>query len=111
MSDEADRDVPEGAAVLPLIPAELGVHPLLLAVLHVVVFLDGSEEAVVNPDAADEALQYIADYLQRLSGRDLQRVREDMQTLLTFAKKERWAKAETLFLKGFLEQFGIGTEN
>ena len=37
MADE----VPEGAAVFPTIPAELGVHPLLLAVLHAVVFLEG----------------------------------------------------------------------
>ena len=37
MSEEAENEVPAGAAVLPEIPAELGVHPLLLAVLHTVV--------------------------------------------------------------------------
>ena len=42
-TDEAD-EVPDGAAVFPLIPAELGVHPLLLAVLHAYVFLDGSDD-------------------------------------------------------------------
>ena len=41
-SDAAD-ETPDGAAVFPLIPAELGVHPLLLAVLHAYVFLDGSD--------------------------------------------------------------------
>ena len=42
MSDEPemDEDVPEGAAVFPLIPAELNIHPLLLAMLHCVVFLE-----------------------------------------------------------------------
>src|SRR5438067_11782892 len=46
MSDEAERGVPDGAAVFPLIPEELGVDPLLLAVLHAVVFFDGSEDGV-----------------------------------------------------------------
>ena len=84
MSDE----VPEGAAVFPLIPAELGVHPLLLAVLHAVVFLDGSEDAIVHPEAATEALEYIAGYLQRLEGDDLRRAREDMTVLAAFAREE-----------------------
>ena len=47
-------EVPEAAAVFPLIPEELGFHPLLLAVLHAVVFLDGSDEGVVNDSAANE---------------------------------------------------------
>ena len=41
MADEHDEhdegEVPEGAAVFPDIPAELGVNPLLLAVVHAVV--------------------------------------------------------------------------
>jgi len=108
MADEAEREVPEGAAVFPLIPAELGVHPLLLAMLHTVVFLDGSEAHVVDPDAAAEALEYIAGYLQRLSGPELQRVREDVQTLLVFARQEKWSKGEVQFLKNFLTDFGVG---
>ena len=62
------NEVPEGTAIFPLIPAELGIHPLLLCVLHAVVFFDGSSEDVVNDAAADEALQYLAGYLQRLGG-------------------------------------------
>src|SRR5215467_8817912 len=65
---EDENQVPEGAAVLPLIPEELGVHPLLLAVLHAVVFFDGSDADVVNDAAANEALNYFATYLQRLQG-------------------------------------------
>ena len=65
MADEPVRrradEVPDGAAVFPEIPAELGVHPLLLAVLHAFVFLDGSDDGVVNPAAADEAMEYLAD--------------------------------------------------
>ena len=109
MSDE-DKQVPEGAAVFPMIPAELGVHPLLLAVLHSVVFLDGSEEAIVDPDAASEALEYLASYLQRLEGAELRRVREDLQVLSALAREENWPKAMAQFLRGFLSSFGVGKE-
>jgi len=102
--------VPEGAAVFPLIPEELGIHPLLLAALHAVVFLDGSSEDVIDDAAADEALQYLATYLQRLASSELRRVQDDMACLLAYARQEKWPKEEIQFLEGFLEEFGIGAE-
>ena len=105
---EEPSQVPEGAAVLPIIPPELGVHPLLLAVLHAVVFFDGSSEDVVHDAAADEALNYIATYMQRLNGPDLRRINEDMQCLATFARQEKWPQEEVQFLEGFLREYGIG---
>jgi hypothetical protein len=111
MAGKAEREVPAGAAVFPAIPADLGVHPLLLATLHAVVFLDGSEDDVVNPAAAEEALEYLATYLQRLSGPDLQRIREDIEVLLGFARQEKWPREQQQFLKGFLADYGIGGEN
>ena len=103
-----EDDVPEGAAVFPLIPDELGVHPLLLAVLHATVFLAGSESAVVNAGAAAEVLEYIATYLQRLSGRDMDRVRADVNCLIEFARREKWPKQEVQFVKDFLSDYGVG---
>ncbi len=110
MDERAEREVPEGAAVLPLIPPELGVHPLLVAVLHAVVFLDGSDEKVVDPDAAEEALEYVAGYVQRLTGPDLRRAHEDMATLAGFARQEGWPKQVVRFFKDFLEEFGVDGE-
>jgi hypothetical protein len=110
MADEPEREVPAGAAVFPPIPPELGVHPLLLATLHALVFLDGSEEDVVQPDAAEEALQYLASYLQRLTGADLQRLREDLEVLLAYARQEQWPREEQRFLREFLADYGIGGE-
>ena len=108
MAEEPDELVPEGAAVMPEIPAELGVHPLLLAVLHAVIFLDGSEDEVVDPDAAVEAMEYMAAYLQRLDGAELRRVQEDMHALAAFARQEKWPKQHIRFFKEFLSNFGIG---
>lgn len=104
MADES----PDGAAVFPLIPPELGVHPLLLAVLHAYVFLEGSEAEVLNGDVAEEAMQYLVTYLQRLDGSELTRVKEDLVTLATFAKAEKWPKQQVRFLQDFIKENGIG---
>lgn len=110
MTEEAESPVPEGAAVFPLIPAELGVHPLLLAVLHAVVFLEGSDTAIVDPAAADEARQFMAAYLQRLRGAPLQQVQEDMKCLANYARQDQWPKQELRFLKEFLDEYGVRGE-
>lgn len=107
MNDPPDQ-VPEGVAVFPEIPEELGVHPLLLAVLHAVVFFDQSSENIVNDAAATEALEYLAAILQRLRGSELERVRQDMDCLIALANQEKWPAAEVDFLKNFMTDFGIG---
>jgi hypothetical protein len=108
MADEPERQVPEGAAVFPLIPAELGVDPLLLAALHAVVFFEGSDEDVLAPGAAEEALEYLATYLQRLDGPRLQKAREDLECLAAYARSQQWPKQQVRFLKDFLDQYGVG---
>lgn len=100
-------EVPEGAAVFPLVPEELGVHPLLLLAIHTAVFLDGSDEQVVNAPAAAEAMEYCATYLQRLSGKDLDRVREDIDTLVGWARDEKLPRDVIDFLQGFLADNGV----
>jgi hypothetical protein len=107
MSDDGASEVPEGAAVFPMIPEELGVNPLLLAVLHSTVFLAGSDDEVVDAAAAEEALQYLAGYLQRLDGALLRQVREDMVCLTAFAKQEKWPKQLVRVLQNFLKDYGI----
>jgi hypothetical protein len=110
VTEEHEDEVPDGAAVFPDIPAELLLNPLLLAVVHTVVFLAGSADEIVHPEAADEALCYIAGYLQRLSGPDLQRAKEDMAALLAYAKQQSWEKQLQHFLTTFLADLGVGGE-
>ncbi len=105
--DAPAPESPEGASVFPLIPEELGVHPLLLAALHAYVFLEGSDPTVVHPAAAEEAMEYVAGYLSRLSGNDLRRVREDFATLVGFARSEKWPKQQVRFLQDFLKDNGV----
>ena len=108
MEKAEQSEAPEGAAVFPLIPAELGVHPLLLAALHAYVFLEGSDQAVLNPAVAEEAMNYLVTYLQRLRGDELRRMKEDMATLAAFAKTDGWPKQQVRFLQEFLKDNGIG---
>lgn len=102
-----EGEVPDGAAVFPLIPPELGVNPLLLAVVHALVFLAGSDENVVAGPAADEAVQSMADYLQRLEGPALTKVREDMVCLTTYARQSKWPKQLIRALKSLLSDCGL----
>jgi hypothetical protein len=102
-----DDQAPDGAAVFPLIPKELGVHPLLLAAVHAYVFLEGSAGDVVNGAAAAEAMEYLATYLQRLTGPELRRVKEDLDTLAGFARGEKWPKQQLRFLQDFLKDNGV----
>jgi hypothetical protein len=106
MADDSQVEVPEGAAVFPLIPPELNIHPLLLAVVHAMVFVTGSSEEVINPKAADETIDLLSGYLQRLSGQDLARVRSDMECLVEYARREHWPKRDVQFLKAFLAECG-----
>jgi hypothetical protein len=61
----------------------------------------------VNPAAADEALEYVAGYLQRLTGADRRRVQEDLSTLAAFAREEKWPKQLFQFVKTFLADYGV----
>jgi hypothetical protein len=114
VADEHEHDedeVPEGAAVFPDIPAELNVNPLLLAVVHAVVFLAGSADDIVQPAAADEALGYLAGYLQRLTGPDMARAKDDVSALLAYAKQQQWEKQLQHFIGSFLADLGVGGES
>jgi hypothetical protein len=103
----SEGEVPDGAAMFPEIPKELGIHPLFLAMLHAYVFLDGSDSTVVNQDASAECMEYIAEYVQRLEGEALRRTKEDMDTLVGYAKEQKWPKQYVLFLKSFLSELGL----
>ena len=104
---EESEEVVDGAAVFPEIPDELGVHPMLLGIIHAFVFLDGSDPDVVSPPAAGEAMEYLVMYMQRLKGPELRRAKEDMESLVGFAKEQKWPKQYVLFLKSFLADIGV----
>ena len=58
----------------------------------------------------DNLLAYLRGVGLREDG-DLQRLREDVEVLLSFARQEKWPRDQQQFLKGFLADYGIGGEN
>jgi hypothetical protein len=88
-----------------MIPAELEIEPLLLAVLHACVFLGGSDKKLVHPAAAEEALDAMLGYLGRTNEKERERLRLDIETLAAYGRQQKWGKAELRFLKDFLAAF------
>lgn len=105
--EEHEHEVPEGSAVLPEVPDDVSVHPLLLAVLHAVIFIAGSDENLVHPGAGSEALEHMGEYLRRLSGKDLERVKSDLAVLADFARQQGWGQDEVELFTNFLSDFGF----
>jgi hypothetical protein len=101
------EEVPPGAAVVPLIPESAGVNPLFLAVFHALVFFEGSSEEIIDSGAADEAAQYLATYLQRLSSDEVRKLKEDLKRLLDHARKQHWAPDQQKLIQDFLAHYGI----
>jgi hypothetical protein len=107
MTEESDSEGQKGAAFFPVIPPDLGINPLVLAVLHATVFLAGSDDKVVHPDAAAETIDAIISYLERMQGPELARLQADMRILADYARRENWPKQNYHFLKSFLEDCGL----
>ena len=94
--------------MFPLIPEELGIHPLLLAALHAMVFLVGSDDDVVNGEAAEEAAQYLVTYLQRLQGAETAPGARGYNLPGSLRPQGRLAEQDVQFLENFLTEFGVG---
>lgn len=109
MADSDDEiQVPEGTALFPEIPDQLGINPLLLSLLHMVVFLAGSDEEVVDENASAAVLDQIASYLQRLSSKEIKKLKEDLASLAAFAREEKWAEGTIEVLESFFDDMGVG---
>jgi hypothetical protein len=102
-----ENEVPEGAAVVPLIPENAGINPLFLAVFHALVFLEGSSEEILDSAAGEEAAQYLATYLQRLKFDDLRRLKEDLNRMADHARKQKWSAEQQELIRDFFKHYGI----
>lgn len=108
MDDDNNIEVPEGTAIFPEIPDQVGANPLLLSILHFVVFIAGSDNKVCNQDAGNAILDQVATYLQRLSSKEVARLKEDLAVLAAFAREEKWGEGTVEVLDTFLDDMGVG---
>jgi hypothetical protein len=107
-----DRDRPAAVSrsMLPVLPPELAIDPLLAALLHLAAFLDLSDDASVDPDAAGEALEHVGLYVQRLDEATLDRLESELRRLAEHAQVAGWSEEQREFVEDFLYSCGIGQD-
>jgi hypothetical protein len=98
-------------ALLPAVPEELGVDPLLLALLRCASFLDLSGDEVVNADVAGEVLEHVGMYIQRLPDERLDEIHAQLEALEAHAQKEAWSSDVVEFIQDFLYNCGLGEDD
>ncbi len=95
--------VPKPSFVMPVIPEELELDPLLLALLHADAFLQLSEDDAVDPDAAVEASEHIGSYLGRLSPGRIKQIKASLKKLADYGRSQRWPEEAVEFISGYWE--------
>jgi hypothetical protein len=113
--EEDDQDEPISGGVdglmMPSVPEDLGIDPLLLALLHTTAFLDFSDDDTVEPEAANEALERVEQYVQRLPEERLSALQKDLEKLEQHATQAGWPEDMIDFVRDFLYNCGIGDED
>jgi hypothetical protein len=112
MADEQE-DPSDGADIspmLPLIPTELGVDPLLAALLQCAAFLDLSADDLVDGESATEVLEHVGLYIQRLGSEELAQVADQLAELKEHGQKVGWSAPAIEFIDDFLYSCGIGED-
>ena len=111
MSQGPGEWVEKGAFVLPVLPRGLKIDPLFASVLHCTAFLELSDDDVVDPDAAVEAMEHVAMYLSSLDAPSTTRLSEQLSRVVRHARKDKWPEDVIEFLSEFLENFGATTDD
>ncbi|MCA9626835.1 MAG: hypothetical protein KC766_04195 [Myxococcales bacterium] len=100
----------EAAPELPEIPEELGLDPVLCALLHLAYFLDSVEEETLSAEHATPNLERVGLYVQRLDDEQLDELEAQLAELVEYAIAEKWSEDQREWLASFLEHCGIELE-
>lgn len=117
MADDDDDEREEASSdgledpIMPLIPAELGIDPLLLALLHCTAFLDLASDDLVDPDAAGDVLENLEAYVKRLSRPRLAELQMQLDKLEEYAEEAGFAEELVDFIADFLYSCGVGDDD
>jgi hypothetical protein len=101
---------PEVEPYLPEIPPELGVDPLLAALLQCAAFLDLGDDTLVDPVQADEILEHVGMYVQRLPPERVADIEKQLERVREHAEKAGWPEPISAFVADFLYSCGIGED-
>ncbi len=112
--DEEREDVVDSGLkdpIMPPVPAELGVDPLLLSLLHCAAFLDLASEDLVDPDAAGDVLEQLEIYVKRLAPERQSELQAQLEKLEAWADEAGWPEELVDFAADFLYSCGVGDED
>ncbi len=98
-------------AIMPLVPASLGVDPVLLALLHVASLLDFADDEAVDADAANAALERVEECMQRLAADRLEAIQADLDRIEEYGAEHGWSEEMTDFVRDFLYNCGLGEDD
>jgi hypothetical protein len=108
MTDEGPvRWVDKTAFVMPELPPDLRVDPVLAGLLHCMAFLELSGDSTVDPDWAVEAMEYVAHYMQRLSAGQAESIRRQLALVSAYARQHGAPDTFIEFVDRFLEHCGV----
>jgi hypothetical protein len=97
--------------IMPRVPAELGIDPILLALLHCAAFLDLASDDLVDPESAGEVLESLEIYVKRLPPDRLAQIQRELEKLEEWAEQSGWPEELVDFVADFLYSCGIGDED
>lgn len=98
-------------AFLPLVPTELGIDPILLALLQTAAFLDLSDDDSVDPEFAGDVLERVGLYVQRLPAERVPELQSQLGRLHAHAVEAGWPPDLSEFVGQFLYNCGLGDED
>ncbi len=110
MASDEEQQQNEGA-MIPVVPEDLDVDPLLVALLHCAAFLDFADDRLVHPDAAGEVLEHVGLYVQRLPAERLEDIGDQLEILAEHGAGAGWSEDMIEFVREFLYNCGIGDED
>ena len=97
--------------VMPVIPEELAIDPVLLAMLHACAFFEISGDETVDPDWAVEAMEHMTFYLQRLTAPAIEELRIQFDRLTSHCEGNEYDPRFTDLVRNFLQYAGLHEED
>jgi hypothetical protein len=97
--------------IMPAVPPELGIDPILLALIHCAAFLDLASEDLVDPDSAGDVLENLELYIKRLEPARLSEIQAQLEKLEEWAEQSGWPEELVDFVADFLYSCGVGEED
>lgn len=98
---------PSGFLPVPLIPSDLGVDPLLAAVIDCAAFLDLADDGAVDAEQASVTLEHVAYYVRQLPSDRVELLGRQLDAIVMHGNRHGWPETLVQFARSFLANCGV----